>query len=113
LGRPLLTSQPLKRDEMSDVFSPNLLNLLFTNQAGTAIAGTEPKSENVVIARVTKVLHPEPDLSSAVYSNFRREIAQQLGITTVDTVAAAARKQAGVTVHQATVQRVLGDTPQQ
>jgi peptidyl-prolyl cis-trans isomerase D len=113
LGRPLLTSQPLKRDEMSDVFSPNLLNLLFTNQAGTAIAGTEPKSGNVIIARVTKVLHPEPDLSSAVYSNFRREIAQQLGITTVDTVAAAARKQAGVTVHQATVQRVLGDTPQQ
>jgi hypothetical protein len=51
-------------------------------------------------------------LSSADYTNFRRSASQQLGETAVDTLAAAARKQAGVSIHQATVQRVLGETPQ-
>jgi peptidyl-prolyl cis-trans isomerase D len=112
LGRAPLTSQPLKRGDMSDVFSPQLIGTLFSTPAGVAVANNEAKGSGVVIARVTKVLHPEPDLSSAEYANFRRSAAQQLGLTTVDTVAAAAKKDAGVTIHQATVQRVLGDTPQ-
>ena len=112
LGRAPLTSQPLKRGDMSDVFSPQLIGTLFSTPAGVAVSANEAKGTGVVIARVTKVLHPEPDLSSAEYANFRRSAAQQLGLTTVDTVAAAAKKDAGVTIHQATVQRVLGDTPQ-
>ena len=113
LGRAPLSSQPLKRNEMSDVFSAQLLGQLFANPAGVAVAANEAKGDGVVIARVTKVLHPEPDLSSAGYASFQRSAAQQLGMTTVDTVAAAARKDVGVTIHPATVQRVLGDTPQQ
>ena len=113
LGRAPLTSQPLKRGDMSDVFSPQLIGTLFSTPAGVAVANNEAKGTGIVIARVTKVLHPEPDLSSAEYANFRRSAAQQLGLSTVDTVAAAAKKDAGVTIHQATVQRVLGDTPQQ
>ena len=112
LGHAPLTSQPLKRGDMSDVFSPQLIGTLFSTPAGVAVSANEAKGTGVVIARVTKVLHPEPDLSSAEYANFRRSAAQQLGLTTVDTVAAAAKKDAGVTIHQATVQRVLGDTPQ-
>jgi len=112
LGRAPLTSQPLKRSDMSEVFSPQLIAQLFSNPAGVAIAAPQPQGGGVVIARVTKVLHPEPDLSSAEYVNFRRSAAQQLGLTTVDTVAAAAKKDVGVTIHQATVQRVLGETPQ-
>jgi len=37
---------------------------------------------------------------------------QQLAETEIDSLAAAARKQAGVSVHQATVQRILGDAQQ-
>ena len=59
-----------------------------------------------------RVDHPEPDVSSADYANFRRTAAQQLADTAIDSLAAAARKQAGVSVHQATVQRILGDAPQ-
>jgi len=113
LGHAPLTSQPLKRNEMSEVFSAQLLNQLFSNPAGVAVAATAATAgKGVVIAQVTKVLHPEPDLSSAAYVNFRRSAAQQLGLTTVDTVAAAAKKQVGVTVHQETLQRVLGDNQQ-
>jgi hypothetical protein len=61
---------------------------------------------------VVKVIHPEADVSSAEYANFRRTAAQQLGETAIDSLAAAARKQAGVSIHQETVQRVLGETPQ-
>ena len=61
---------------------------------------------------MTKVTHPEPDVSSADYVDFRRSAAQQLAMTAVDSLAAAARKKAGVDIHQATVQRVLGDTTQ-
>jgi peptidyl-prolyl cis-trans isomerase D len=112
LGRAPLTSQPLKRNDMSEIFSPQLIGQLFANPAGAAVAANATQGTGVVISRVTKVLHPEPDLSSAEYANFRRSAAQQLGLTTVDTVAAAAKKQVGVTVHQATIQRVLGDAQQ-
>jgi hypothetical protein len=54
-------------------------------------------------------VHPEPDVSAMEYEQFRQTAAQQLSETIVDTMAQAARADAGVTVHDATVQRILGE----
>jgi len=76
------------------------------------ITGQAGRGNGYVIARVVRADHPEPDVSSADYANFRKTAAQQLAETEIDSLAAAARKQAGVSVHQATVQRILGDAQQ-
>ena len=112
LGHPPVRGMPLKRGEMNDVFSMNLMAQLFSVPPETIITGPTGKGNGYVIARVVSVDHPKPDLSSAEYTNFRRGAAQQLSETTVDSLAAAARKREGVNIHQATLQRVLGDTQQ-
>jgi len=112
LGHAPVTSVAMKRGDTGDVFSQDLSRRLFSTTAGAIITGPAGKGNGMVLARVVKVEHQEPDLSSAEYNNFRKSASQQLGETTVDTLAAAARKQAGVNIHQETVQRVLGETPQ-
>jgi peptidyl-prolyl cis-trans isomerase D len=112
LGHAPMTSMPLKRGDMSEIFSMPLIGQVFAAPPGTVITGAAGKGNGIVLARVVKVVHPEPDVSSADYLNFRRTAAQQLSMTAVDSLAAAARKKAGVNIHQATVQRVLGDVPQ-
>jgi peptidyl-prolyl cis-trans isomerase D len=112
VGHAPITAMPLKRGEMNDVFSPALVGQLFGAPPGAVITGAAGKGNGYVIARVVRADHPEPDVSSADYANFRRTAAQQLAETAVESLAAAARKQAGVSVHQATVQRILGDAQQ-
>jgi hypothetical protein len=94
------------------VFSPALVAQLFGAPPGAVITGAAGKGNGYVIARVVRADHPEPDVSSAEYANFRKTAAQQLAETAVESLAAAARKQAGVSVHQATLQRILGDAQQ-
>src|SRR5258706_1700842 len=112
LGHAPVSSKPMRRSDMDDVFSANLTAQLFASQKGAVVTGAAGKGDGVVLARVVAVNHPEPDVSSADYANFRRVVGQQLGETTIDTLAAASRKEVGVNVHQATVQRVLGETQQ-
>jgi peptidyl-prolyl cis-trans isomerase D len=112
LGHAPVMSKPMRRSDMDDVFSMNLTAQLFAVQQGMLVTGPAGKGDGVVLARVVAVNHPEPDLSSAEYANFRKVVGQQLGETTIDTLAAASRKEVGVTVHQAVVQRVVGETQQ-
>jgi len=112
LGHAPVSSKPMRRSDMDDVFSTNLTAQLFASQKGAVVTGPAGKGDGVVLARVVAVNHPEPDVSSADYANFRRVVGQQLGETTIDTLAAASRKEVGVNIHQATVQRVLGETQQ-
>ena len=112
LGHAPVTSMPLKRGDMSDVFSAPLISQLFAAPPGTVVNGPAGQGNGIVLTRVVKVAHPEPDVSSAEYLNFRRTATQQLSMTAVDSVAAAARLKAGVNIHQETVERVLGDTAQ-
>jgi len=112
LRRAPLTSMPLKRAQTDDVFSSNLSTQFFAATPGAVVTGPAGKGTGYVIARVAKVEHPEPDVSGAEYAQFRQTAAQQLSETAVDSLAAAARKNAGVTVHQATVKRIVGE-PQQ
>ena len=112
VGHAPVTSTPLKRGETSDVFSMELINQIFASPPGSIVSGPAGKGDAVVIAKVASVSQPPADVTSAEYTNFRKAAAQQLGEGLVDSVASAARQQAGVNIHQATLQRTLGDTQQ-
>jgi peptidyl-prolyl cis-trans isomerase D len=112
LGHAPVVSMALKRGQMDDVFSAQLGGELFATPPGTVISGAAGKGDGYVIAQITQVTHPAPDVSAASYATFRQTASQQLGETAVDTLAAAARQNARVNIHEATVQRVLGGAAQ-
>jgi peptidyl-prolyl cis-trans isomerase D len=109
LRRMPTTSAPLRRGQTDNVVSAALSNQIFGAAQGSIITGAAPTGDGQVIARVVNVLHPEPDVSAMEYEQFRQTAAQQLSETIVDTMAQAARADAGVTIHDATVQRILGE----
>lgn len=107
-----VTSQPIQRNQPDDVFSAALLSQIFGAPPNTFVTGPAGRGTGRVIARATKVEHTEPDVSAAQYAEYRRTASQQLVDTAIDSFATAARESANVNIHQPTVQRVLGDTPQ-
>jgi peptidyl-prolyl cis-trans isomerase D len=109
LRRAPTTSMPLRRGQADNVISTALNAQIFGAQQGAIVTGAAPSGESQVLARVVSVVHPEPDVSAMDYEQFRQTAAQQLSETIVDTMAMAARTDAGVTVHDATLQRILGE----
>jgi peptidyl-prolyl cis-trans isomerase D len=109
LRRTPTTSMPLRRGQADNVVSTALSNQIFGATQGSIVTGQAASGDGQVIARVASVIHPEPDVSAMEYEQFRQTAAQQLSETIVDTMAQAARAEAGVTVHDATVQRILGE----
>ena len=107
-GHSPVTAMPLKRGEMNDVFSAALVGQLFGAPPGAVITGAAGKGNGYVIARVVRAVHPEPDVSSADYAIFRKSAAQQLDRDRDRSATLLLREsKAGVSVHQATVQRIL------
>lgn len=104
-GHAPVTSMPLKRDAMSDVFSMDLLNQIFSVPPGSVVSGAAGKGDAMVIAKVVSANTPPADVTTPAYTNFRKAAAQQLGEGMVDSIAAAARQKAGVNIHQATLDR--------
>jgi hypothetical protein len=109
LRRTPTTSMPLRRGQTDDVVSQGLSAQLFSAAQGAVVTGAAGNNNGQVIARVVNVVHPEPDVTAMDYEQFRQGASQQLSETIVDTMARAARADAGVTVHDATVQRILGE----
>ena len=109
LRRQPTTSMPLRRGQADNVVSQALSNQIFGVPQGSIVTGQAASGGGQVIARVTNVTHPEPDVSAMEYEQFRQAAAQQLSETIVDTMASAARTDAGVTVHEPTLQRILGE----
>ena len=109
LRRTPTTSMPLRRGQTDDVVSQGLSAQLFSAAQGAVVTGAAGNNNGQVIARVVNVVHPEPDVTAMEYEQFRQGASQQLSETIVDTMAKAARADAGVSVHDATVQRILGE----
>ena len=109
LKRQPTMSMPLRRGQADNVISQALSNQIFGAPQGSIVTGQAASGGGQVIARVANVTHPEPDVSAMEYEQFRQAAAQQLSETVVDTLASAARADAGVTIHDATLQRVLGE----
>jgi hypothetical protein len=91
----------------------DLINQVFAEPTGSIVSGPAGKGNAVVIAKIATASDPQADVTSAEYTNFRKAAAQQLGEGLIDSVAAAARRKAGVNVHQATLQRTIGGDTQQ
>jgi peptidyl-prolyl cis-trans isomerase D len=111
LRRMPTTSMPLRRGQADSVISSALMADIFNAPSGAIITGAAASGGGQVLARVATVTRPEPDVSGTEYAQFRQTVAQQLSETIVDTMAAAARADAGVTIHEATVQRITGELP--
>lgn len=109
LRRMPTTSMPLRRGQTDNVVSAALSSQIFSAPQGAIFTGAGPSGGSQVLARVVNIVHPEPDVSAMEYEQFRQTAAQQLSETIVDTMAMAARADAGVTVHDATLQRILGE----
>jgi peptidyl-prolyl cis-trans isomerase D len=109
LRRAATTSMPLRRGQTDNVVSQALSAQLFSASQGAIVTGAAGNNNGQVIARVVNVVHPEPDVTAMEYEQFRQGASQQLSETIVDTMAKTARADAGVTVHDATVQRILGE----
>jgi peptidyl-prolyl cis-trans isomerase D len=109
LRRAPTTSMPLRRGQNDNVVSSALSAQIFSAVQGAIVSGAASDNSGQVIARVVNVAHPEPDVSAGEYEQFRQTTAQQLSETIVDTMATAARADAGVTIHDTTVQRILGE----
>lgn len=109
LRRMPTTKTALRRGQADDVVSSALSADIFAAQPNAILTGAAAMGTDYVIARLTNVQHPEPDVTAAEYEQFRQTASQQLSETIVDTIASAARADAGVTVHDATIQRILGD----
>ena len=110
LGHAPVKSMPLGRAATDDVFSAAVMTQLFGQPRGAVISGAAGKGTGIVIARIADVIHPQPDVSTPAYAEFRRSAAQQLSATAVDTLAAASRQRAGVTIHEAVVKQINGET---
>ena len=103
------TSMPLRRAQADNVVSQALSADIFAAQPNAIVTGAAAMGPDFVIARLVGIQHPEPDVTAAEYEQFRQTTSQELSATIVDTMAAAARIDAGVTIHDATIQRILGD----
>lgn len=109
LKRAPTTSMPLRRGQADNVVSQALSNQIFGVTQGSIVTGAAASGNGQLIARVVNVVHPEPDVSAMEYEQFRQTASQQLSETVVDTMAQAARTDAGVTIHDATLQRIIGE----
>ena len=103
------TSMPLRRAQADNVVSQALSADIFAAQPNAIVTGAAAQGPDFVIARLVGIQHPEPDVTTAEYEQFRQTTSQELSATLVDTMAAAARIDAGVSIHDATIQRILGD----
>jgi peptidyl-prolyl cis-trans isomerase D len=107
INKSTATSAPLTRGGANDVFSADAITKLFSSPPGTVEYARAGKGDGYVIARVAKVIHPQPDAAQLVA--LRGEISQQLARDLGDTLAKAARNDAGVEIHEQAVKSVLGE----
>lgn len=108
IGRTPTTSAALARNSAGDVFSQDALTKLFNAPPGTSVYARLGKGDGYALARVTKVTHPSPD--PGMLMQLRTQLSQQLEADLGQTLARAARAEAGVEVHEHTLQQTIGET---
>jgi peptidyl-prolyl cis-trans isomerase D len=106
LGRAPATSTALTRGKPNAVFSADALGKLFGAPSGTVIHGRAGNGGGYVIARAIKVTHPQP--APQALGALRGQVSSQVASDIGDTVAVAARKEAGVEIHPQALESALG-----
>jgi peptidyl-prolyl cis-trans isomerase D len=108
LGREPMASMASKRGAATEAFSADLVNAIFDVPKGQVVTGMSADGKKYIFAQVTDVQHPPIDTSSQEFTTSHQQLSSQLGQDLADSFAMAARGKAGVTIHQAVVDRVTG-----
>jgi peptidyl-prolyl cis-trans isomerase D len=112
LGKAPTMGMPLRRTQPSDVLSEALKTQFFSEPEGAIVFGPTPSGTNYVVVRVADVQQPAQDMAAPEYEQFRVQTRQQMAGDVIEAMAAAARQDAGVTVHPEVIQQLLGDPVQ-
>ncbi|HEX3811143.1 MAG TPA: SurA N-terminal domain-containing protein [Rhizomicrobium sp.] len=100
-------SGPLQRRAANATLSPEVIAGLFASPVGRAVDGPGPKG-TYIIARTTGVVHPPLINNDPQFIQGAASLAKQVSPDITVLMANAARAQAGVTINQANVDRVIG-----
>jgi peptidyl-prolyl cis-trans isomerase D len=109
LGKTPTMGMPIRRDQPSDVLSEPLKTQLFSEPRGAVFFGPSPSGMNYVVVRVAEVQPAPADTSTPEYEQFRDVLRQQMAADLIETMAAVARRDEGVTVHPEVIQQILGE----
>jgi len=81
---------------------------LFNSPPGSVISAFTPDGNGMIVARITGVAHPPPNMGDFAYRRFATSMGGQAATDFEDSLAMAARKRLGVTVNQKQVEHVTG-----
>jgi peptidyl-prolyl cis-trans isomerase D len=99
----------LARDTKSDVFSPQLIALIFSKPSGVAVAGPLGKGGNYLVARITGVAHAKVQPNDPSLRGIGRVISQQIGSDMSGSLAAAENTRQGAQVNQKMLDQAVGN----
>ncbi|MFZ1991681.1 MAG: SurA N-terminal domain-containing protein [Alphaproteobacteria bacterium] len=104
LGKaPTALPAPLRRDQTSDVISPELMDALFSAKQGELIAGPSAKPGEYVIASVTAIAPPDTRERAAGVEALSKTLDESLDGDLVEQYVDASRQRLGVKVDKTTL----------
>ncbi len=110
-GATIKKSPGLQRQIPGTLFSPALVSSLFTKPAGTGVYGPAAQGDGYVVAVTTGVLHLPPPFANPQFQTGVQRAGAEMGNDVSMSLAAAAQKKQGVTIHQDRVNQVTGEGP--
>lgn len=99
----------LRRNQRTPPLSEEVVNKLFAVKGGTAVFGTDVTGANVIIARVTGVIHPPLPLGDPQYQAGVAQIGQAVAGDLDTSLSVAARNEQGVKINDAAVNAAMGE----
>lgn len=109
LQAPVLTGGPLTRDGDSELFSPLLVDRLFSVPMNGVVSGPMSKGDAYIIARVSGVAHPPMPPSSQGYQMALRQLSNQVAGDITGSMAAEIRAEETVKINQKLFDQAIGN----
>ncbi|HVZ68568.1 MAG TPA: SurA N-terminal domain-containing protein [Rhizomicrobium sp.] len=109
IGAPVEKSPGLQRNMPVDALSPATIKAIFSSPAGVGVYGPAAKGDGYVVAVTNSVLHLPAPFANPQFQQSVAQAGQQVGADLYLSLAAAAEKKQGVTIHQDRVNQVTGE----
>jgi peptidyl-prolyl cis-trans isomerase D len=109
VGATVQKSPGLQRRATSDTFSPALLSEIFAKPARVGVYGPTAKGDGYAVALTTGVLHLLPPTDNPQFQASVERAGEEMGSDLTLSLAAAAKKEQGVVIHQDRVNQVTGE----
>ncbi len=109
VGATVQKSPGLQRQMKSDVFSPALMTSVFEKPAHVGVYGPAAQGSDYIVALTTGVLHIPPPTGNPQFEVSVERAGAEMGSDITLSLAEAAKKKQGVTIHQDRVNQVTGE----